>query len=567
MSHYILGIHDGHNCGAALCKDGQIVAAVCEERLTRKKNEVGFPLRAIQDVIQIAGITYGDIDACVFASIFMHAPEHLRDIRSWYAVGSREQQEAESRPAEYDEAILKSRQAARTQQAMKLLGASEDKISFVEHHDAHLAAAYHTSPYGHSPALGITCDGAGDGVSATVSLCIGNEYERIATTDRHASLGKIYSRMTFLMGMMPWQDEYKLMGLAPYANQGMARFFSTPLFELLELDGMKFRKAGDLSTNYCYEYLEDSFRRVRFDVRAGAVQYFTENMLADLVRNAIEITGVGNVVCGGGVFMNVKANGAIAKLSSVKSLYVMPSAADESLAIGACLYKWYEDYPFTPGQTSSFRDLYLGNEFSSDEIEREISTALAHVSGVTVCELECIESEVIDLLHKGKIVARHKGRMEWGARALGNRSILALANDYGVVGVLNKAIKNRDFWMPFAPSMTPIAATRYIEDQKDLRPYYMTYAFDVKENRAHEIAAAIHPHDLTTRPQIVTESGNQDYYEVVKACGGVLLNTSFNLHGYPIVYTPYDAIKVFLDSGLEYLALGNFMLKKGARNK
>ena len=563
---YVLGIHDGHNCGAALCKGGKVVAAVCEERLTRNKNEVGFPTKSIQEVLRIEGISGTDIDDCVFASWFMHEPEHLKNIEPWYRVGSAEQERAEARPEGYKTALLKYTQENRMAQAVELLGISRDRVSFVEHHKAHLAAAYYTSPYSHDTVLGITCDGAGDGVSATVSICSGNSIERIATTDRNSSLGKLYSRMTFLLGMQPWQDEYKVMGLAPYADRHKALGASVSLRRLLGIDGMRFSRNTFLSINYCYEYLERECRNTRFDTLAGAIQFFTEDMLVELVRNAIRETGIHDIVCGGGTFMNVKANMHIANMPEVHSMYVMPSAADESLAIGACLDKWYSKYGYgKPDCTSILSDLYLGGGFTDEDVEEATVTAFisSHTDKQFVyTKYSDITNHVAAVLRDGHIVARCAGRMEWGARALGNRSILAPANDRGIVEKLNRTIKCRDFWMPFAPTIIDDVAEYLFADPKDLHPHFMTYAFETREQNLHRVTAAVHPYDHTMRPQVITKDANPEYYDIVDKAGGVVLNTSFNLHGYPIVYTPEDAIEVFLNSGLEFLALGNYLLTK-----
>src|SRR5215813_1980228 len=289
---YILGIHDGHNCGATLTRGGEIVASVSEERLVRRKNAIGYPRRAIEEVLRIGGIRAQELADVVYASLFMHTASHLEDISQWYAVGMEEQIQDARRPPGYGRAVFETRKRERIAQAADHLGVPPDRVSFVEHHLAHLAAAYFTAPRADAarPMLGLTLDGAGDGLCATVSVCRGNRIERIASTGRDASIGKIYSRVTYLMGMTPWEHEYKLMGLAPYADPARVDEAAEPLRHLLGLteDGLGFALKTELSTNYCYRHLRAAFERVRFDTLAGATQRFTEEVLIAWVRNCIK---------------------------------------------------------------------------------------------------------------------------------------------------------------------------------------------------------------------------------------------------------------------------------------
>ena len=567
---YILGIHDGHNAGATLTRSNEVVASVSEERLTRRKNEVGYPARAIQEVLRIGSIGVADLTEVAYASLFVHAPEYLTDLERWYCVGLAKQRADARAPQDCKQLNFKNRRRERLHAVGEHLGVDEERVTFVEHHLAHLAAAYYTSPtvQPDKPVLGLTCDGAGDGISSTVSICRNNEIERIATTERHASLGKIYSRVTFLMGMKPWEDEYKVMGLAPYADPERSIRAAEPLRQLIRLsdNGLSFARVGELSTNYCYEYLRDAFERVRFDLIAGATQFFTEELLVNWVRACVRHTGLKDIVCGGGVFMNVKANMRIAALPEVSSLYVMPSAADESLSIGAALHRYYVLSGSLDHSRSVPPNLYLGGSFGRRDEEQALDEHLDGVP-VEVREPEDIDLAVAGLLAQGAIVARCRGRMEWGARALGNRSILASADDVCVVDQLNHAIKRRDFWMPFAPSIRAESAHRYLDDPKDLKPYFMTLAFPSRPEGYADLAASAHPRDGTIRPQVVTTEANAGYHCLLSRFEeltgrGVVLNTSFNLHGHPIVYSPADAVQVFVNSGLEHLALDHFLVSR-----
>lgn len=571
---HILGIHDGHNCGATLTRDARVVASISEERLTRIKNESGYPQKSIDEVLRLGGIDAGDLDRAVYSSLFMHGRSYLENPAPWYQVGLADQRADAISPKDYQVVIFEQRKRERIEQLRAHLQLAEDRIAFIEHHLCHLAAAYYTAPNATvgKPMLGFTCDGAGDNIAGSVSICRDNHIDRISTVRREASLGKIYSRVTLLMGMTPWEHEYKLMGLAPYADPERCDRAAAPLRELLRLsdDGLSFDLAGELSTHYAYEYLREAFTRVRFDVIAGAAQLFTEEMLVNWVRAAIAKTGITDIVCGGGVFMNVKANMLIAQLPEVSSMYVMPSAADESLSIGACLHRYYELSGENDHSGSVFENLYLGGDFDRraemETIEQQLSG-----TGVEVSEPADVETSVADMLAEGEIVARCAGRMEWGARALGNRSILVSAHDYRVVDLINRAIKMRDFWMPFAPSIRAESARRYFDDPKDLKPHFMMHAYEALPGGHADLNAGSHPRDRTIRPQAVTKTGNPDYHRLIsrfeeRTGRGVVLNTSFNLHGFPIVYSPADAIDVLRRSGLTHLALNNFIISKNKRD-
>jgi carbamoyltransferase len=569
---YILGIHDGHNCGATLTRGGTFVASVSEERLVRRKNAIGYPRRAIEEVLRIGGVRSQDLGDVVYASLFMHAAAHLEDISQWYAVGMEEQIADARRPAAYGRAIFETRKRERIAQAAEHLGVPASRISFVEHHLAHLAAAYFTAPRHDpaSPVLGLTLDGAGDGLCATVSLCRGNRIERIASTGRDASIGKIYSRVTYLMGMTPWEHEYKLMGLAPYADPARAEEATKPLHRLVGLsdDGLTFRLKTDLSTNYCYRYLRGELERVRFDTLAGATQLFTENMMTAWVRGCIASTGIPDIVCGGGVFMNVKANMLIAQMPEVRSIYVMPSASDESLSIGACLSRFYELNADADPRASRLDHLYLGGRDTAAVETAAVEEARLSLQ-LGVAQPPDMNAAIADLLAAGEIVAVCRGAMEWGARALGNRSILSSANDVRRIDRINQMIKMRDFWMPFAPSIKASAAGRYFEPIKGIDYSFMTFAAPTRPDTYEDIVAGTHPKDRTIRPQVVTAAANPDYHAVIdqfeRLTGrGAVLNTSFNLHGEPIVATAKDAIRVMAASDIQHLALNGHLLSKRA---
>lgn len=570
----ILGIHDGHNCGATLLVDGKIVAAVCEERLTRRKNEMGYPRKSIDEVLDIAGVAASDLDQVTYASNFMHTAEHLDRAVEWYRAGREEQIRDHQRDKTYLQAVFDRRRHERIAQASEHLGISADKISFVEHHLAHGAAAYYGAPFDlDQPTLILTCDGAGDGLSATVAIGHGTKIERIAATTRRASLGKVYSRVTYLLGLQPWEHEYKIMGMAPYAEQKYAEEIRDILKEHLKLseDGLCFELAHDLESSYIYYFLRDGFERKRFDAISGGVQMFTEELLQEWVKNAVAHTGIRRVVCGGGVFMNVKANKLVGELDSVDELFIFPSCGDESLSFGAV----WSEYSRLAGEDAGkarepLQHLYLGREFDDSTIKAIVEQ---RITG-TDCEVrryDDIDRTVAKVLASNNVVARFSGRMEWGARALGNRSILTNPGEWANIEKINAMIKKRDFWMPFAPSLLAEESDRYLVNPKGLVSPFMMLAYDTKESTEREICAAVQPRDKTARAQFVTRQANPSYWNLIKAFEAetgtaCVLNTSFNLHGYPLINTPDEALEVFFDSGLDYLAVGNYLVAKPGRS-
>lgn len=567
---FILGIHDGHNCGASISGNGKIICSISEERLTRRKNEVGYPVKAIEECLKIAKLDVVDLYKVVLASNFMHHPSYLENISPWYLVGARDQEKDNKVSKRYQKDVFVKRKIERISTIVKHLKIKEDKICFIEHHLAHLAAAYYTAPNVEidKPILGLTCDGAGDGISATVSICKNNTISRISATDRHASLGKIYSRITMLLGMKPWEHEYKLMGLAPYADNEISKNEAKKLHKLLKLNKKKlnFELNSNLSTNYCYYYLKENFERVRFDVIAGATQSFTEDMLVDWVKAAIKKTKVNDIVCGGGVFMNVKANMLIQNLPEVRSMYVMPSASDESLSIGAALHYYYNSFQKFDNTNAKFSNLYLGSEIDSTELKNTLNK-IRKETNYEIRENINFENVLSKLLHKGEVLSLCRGRAEWGARALGNRSIIARSGSKEIVEKINSQIKMRDFWMPFAPTILDSKYNKCVEDKKNIKPEFMTFALPVVSKFHDVLIGAMHPVDKTCRPQFLKKSTNPKLHNILKTyCtkykqNGVL-QTSFNIHGEPIVNSSEEAYSTLRRSGLKHLILENYLISK-----
>jgi carbamoyltransferase len=376
--------------------------------------------------------------------------------------------------------------------------------------------------------------------------------------------------VTRYLGMAPLEHEYKVMGLAPYVSDGGKTTAAAERFgQLFEFgrEPLTWRRRRGVPSMYSAgTFLDRLLAGQRFDLIAAGVQRFIEDWLAAWVRNCIREIGIRKVACSGGVFMNVKANLRVLEIPELEDLYIFPSCGDESNSIGAALRLAARMGERHSGALGS---IYYGEPITDGEADRALDAAggggnRVRFRAVYVNDIECKTSEA---LAAGKIVARAKGAMEFGARALGNRSILARADSVGAVRMLNQMVKSRDFWMPFAPSVLAERAGEYYTKAKPVASPYMMFAFPSRPEKRAAFAAAQHPYDFTTRPQEVTDAHNPDYYRLLKEYEArtgeaIILNTSFNLHGEPMVYRAHDAVDVFLRSGLEYMALGNWWVEK-----
>ena len=564
----ILGINDSHGASACILVDGRLLAAVQEERLNRVKNWQGFPAQSIATVLEISGLDVSDIDVVALSGLHSPVPKSKAERMQEYA--------AASSPLTNMKRIVKltpaqnwyrSRRRRERLELIEQVGIPSNRVVLVEHHLAHAAAAYYGWGNLDEDILVLTCDGAGDRLAATVNVGRNGKLERLASVAAPDSLGHIYSRITFLLGMVPLEHEYKLMGMSPYAPEEGTRAVYELLKDLLQFDsvgGLTWsRTNGCPDMYYSYTFLRDLLERKRFDWISGGVQRFTEDMLVQWVRNCVHKTSIRRVALGGGVFMNVKANKAISEMLEVEDLFVFPSCGDETNSIGAAY--WVQAQEEDEAIIEPIGPLYLGPAFDDAAVRKALDRT--RDSGWSYEQIEDIEVHTARLLSEGQIVARCKGRSEFGARALGNRSILADPTKPEVIRVINDMIKGRDFWMPFAPSILEERADDYIVNPKQLHAPYMILAFDTT-SRLGDLQAAIHPYDRTARPQVVRESWNPEYHRLLEGFDrltdrAVVLNTSFNLHGYPIVQTPEDALDVFANSRLQYLALGNYIVHKG----
>lgn len=567
----ILAIHDGHNATACYLDNGRVVSLVSEEIFVNKKNQGGFPKNAVEWILKKHSLTFDSFDAIAFANlIYTHdfsagygqSPRHrliytINRFLPYFIKSSHKIVEP------YVKFFGIFRRSMLKKYAGKF-GFDWNKVRQVEHHTAHAYAALYGSDLvnGKDQVLIFTADDSGDGISSRVAAWDRDGgYRILKEFSSFHSLGNLYSNVTRYLGMKAGEHEYKIMGMAPYVPyEKSERVFKKFLSYInIDSDGNIFNTA-DYGPIMLKRFKKDFFLE-RFDNICGGIQRHFEYVIVEWVKYWAKKTGIKKAVFGGGCFMNVKANMLICGLSDFDDVFFCPSSGDESTALGAA-YRIAEE--MKEKHIYPVGHLYRGPSFDSDSIEKEL---LRNDDKVAWIRSSDVEKDVALLLKDGKIIARFKGPAEWGARALGARSILCRADDLRAIHRLNKSIKNRDFWMPFAASIIKEDADEYIHNPRKLPAPYMILTFMTTEKARNDICAALHPFDYTCRPQLVTEEENPDYYKLLKhfkeltGLSGIL-NTSFNLHGYPVAGTPETALKTLLNSGLDYLVIEDFIVRK-----
>jgi len=562
----ILGIYDGHDAGAAVVRDGVVIAATSEERLRAIKHYAGIPSEAIKCVLHTAKVDPGEIDAIALAGrwwlgTYPTGKEGRADIPFKAYLHEKLSPYLSSRWFTNLQVRVFSRfrKIKELRKVLASFGLADKEIVVVEHHLAHAACAYYSSPLDRDTLI-FTCDGAGDGLSSTVSIGEHGDIKRIASsTYYHSVCNAMYSEVTAYLGMKRWDHEYKVMGLAPYGNPGRCMSTMKRMFKIDNKNPLVFRNMSGACNTQVYKKLMKWLDGERFDNVAAAVQRHYEELLSTWIRNGVKATGIQKIVCAGGGFLNVKSNKRIREIPEVEDVFFYPAAGDEGLPVGAALHT-YNEFCKRDGlkpKKHALQDLYYGPSFTDDYI----STSLKH-SHLANMKTDDPTDEVLKLLLQGKIVAWFDGRMEFGPRALGCRSILADPRDHTVKRRLNYEIKMRDWFMPFASSIIEETAEDYLVNS--CYAPYMILAFDSTE-KWREIVAAVHPQDLTTRPHVVRKDWNERYWSLIdgfrsESGVGALLNTSFNLHGYPIVCTPEHAIWTFENSRLDAMVLGTYLI-------
>lgn len=578
---YILGINADHNSSAAVLKDGKVIACVSEERFNRIKNYYGIPRKSIEYCMEFANIDSEELDMVVVASeIPPPLPQWgFKDIKktkiynflkfSHQILFDLEWYFKELRPINelgyklISQLMKPSITSDRIKLIQEVVNVDRKKILLVDHHLCHAYTTLYGCPFikkGNKDILVFTADAEGDGLSATVSVFKNGQLKRISQTSQNNSVGNFYSAVTQYLGMRPGEHEYKVMGLAPYASQKDTEKVFNIIKDWIKVDHKNLKFETIVNAHSFVKLCDKKLKGQRFDWIAAASQRLLEERMIEWIEAAIEKTDIKTVTVSGGVFMNVKLNKLLVNNPKIKHFFVFPSSGDESNAFGCCYFGYKQLLGSNP---EPIQDLYLGPIYDSLYVDKVVKK----LEGFKIIKPKNLELEIAKLLSKGEIIARFAERAEWGARALGNRSILSDPSNLGVVERINKMIKNRDFWMPFAPMIMEEEKDKYLVRPEKGVGHYMMLAYDTKENYRDDMVAALHPYDKTARAQILVRDFNPKLWGILSTFKsltgrGVLLNTSFNIHGEPIVGTPEDATSVLKRSGLKYLALELYLIIK-----
>ncbi|MDC0170059.1 carbamoyl transferase [Candidatus Nitrosopelagicus sp.] len=434
------------------------------------------------------------------------------------------------------------------------LNIEKSKISHVEHDTCHASYALYGSPIRERNTLVVTADAWGDDLSATISIFDGEKINRVKEYNhKDFQLARIYRYTTLVLRMLANEHEYKVMGLAPYHNSKKTIEVEEVLNNIQSIDGIEFSFNSDVKD--IFYYLDENLKKFRFDQIASGLQSFTEKLLTKWFSNMSMKFNSSSIVYSGGISMNVKANLVISKIPQIEKFFVCGAGTDETLPIGAC----YHQAVLSQISPKPLNDLYLGDNASYTENE------LTQMENIKSTNFDSTD-QILDHLLENKIIGICRGRMEMGQRALGNRSIICDPRNIRNVEKINDSIKNRDFWMPFAPIILDEYQDILIDNPKKIESPHMTIAFETK-NGKELIPASVHRSDGTARAQLLKKSVNPELWNLIysfyeKTGIPAILNTSLNLHGYPIVRTIADAMHVFQNSKLDLLWLENHIIEK-----
>lgn len=576
-----------HDSAAALICDGRIVAAAQEERFTRIKNDSSFPRNAITACLQQARISPGELDAVVFYD--KPILKFARILETFLAIAPSGWRTFPTVMSNWLGEKLDLRKTIRTELPEMRRDCA---ILFTQHHQAHAASAFYPSPFDEAAVL--TIDGVGEWATTTIAIGRGAEITMLSELRFPHSLGLLYSAFTAYCGFRINSGEYKLMGLAPYGEPKHADAIYRHLVELkpdgsfrLNLDYFDFL-GGTVMTNDRFHRLfggpprrdEDPIEQRHMDV-ARSIQLVCEEMMLLMARHTRKLTGSRNLCLAGGVALNCVANGRILREKIFDRIWIQPAAGDAGGAIGAALSAWYGQEPWLAKSRDSMGGALLGPEYSDAEIE---STLKAHGAVYSRCSDEELLEKTARLLANEMVVGWFQGRMEFGPRALGNRSILGDARSPRMQSVMNLKVKFRESFRPFAPVVRRERVADYFELDEE-SPYMLLVApvrtelrkpvpsdsrgFDRLKQQRSTIPAVTHV-DFSARIQTVTRETNPRLYDLLlrfeqeTGCG-VLVNTSFNVRGEPMVCTPDDAYRCFMNTEIDFLIIGNYILDRSTQ--
>jgi carbamoyltransferase len=576
-----------HDSAACLVVDGQITAAAQEERFTRKKHDAAFPKNAVAYCLREGGIQAGDLDFVAFyEKPFLKFDRILHSYLAYAPSGLRS----------FLMAIpLWIRERIWMKELIKEELGYNGKIIFPEHHESHAASAFFPSPF--PEAAFLTVDGVGEWTTTSFGVGRGNKIEMHSELHFPHSLGLLYSAFTYMTGFKVNSGEYKLMGLAPY---GEPKYVDVILRELVDLkaDGsfrlnMKYFNygVGLTMTNERFNALFDGGPRKpesRLTQRdmdlARSIQDVTEEIMFRMGRHVRQETGMKNLCLAGGVALNCVANGRILREGVFDNIWIQPAAGDAGGALGAALFVWHQylnNVRQADGEKDSQRGSYLGPAFSREDIRTFLTERNVPFTELNDGELP---ERIADLIKAEKVIGWFQGRMEFGPRALGARSIIGDAQSPKMQEVMNLKIKFRESFRPFAPTVLRERVSEYFD--LDRESPYMLLVAPVTEAKRRELTMeekekfgmeklltirsdipAVTHVDYSARVQTITEEDHPVYYRMIKTFADkhgcpVVINTSFNVRGEPIVCTPEHAYLCFMRTNMDYLLLGNFLLEK-----
>lgn len=552
-----------HDASAALIHDGEIIAAVEEERFTRKKHDSRFPTKAIRHCLAAGNIKAAELDMVCFYEKPLRKLERIVATGKQWKEQSGEYVQSQLTQLVHERLFLKD--------ILRDEFGYEGPISYTDHHLAHAACAYYTSPFDNAALM--TVDAVGEWASTVQFKAEGNTIKRLREIHHPHSLGMLYSTMTAFLGFKVNNDEYKVMGLASYGQpryeDHILQIFKRHADGSFRLDLDYFSFMYDMRRMYSDKFTElfgaprspESPIDQRHMDLAASLQKVTEDTMVGLADSLFDVTGeTPNICMAGGLALNCVANVEVIKRSKFDNIHIPPAAADGGGSLGAALYCYWHNR--TEQRPPRRHNPLLGPSFNADAVRDVLDTEGAFYEELSDDELF---ARTADLIHKNQIIGWYQGGMEFGPRALGNRSILANPCNPEMKDIINSRVKFREDFRPFAPA----AAEEYADDFFELGfpSPYMLFAPQVCPGMDAKIPAVTH-HDNTARAQTVSADDNPRFHRLITEFGKisgvpVLLNTSFNVRGEPIVCTPQDAYACFMKSDIDFLVMGNCLVDKG----
>ena len=587
-----------HDSAATILVDGKIVAAAQEERFTRKKHDSSYPFHAIEFVLKYANLKLNDIDQIVFFEKPFLKFERL--LETYVAFAPRGFMSfCKAMPVWLKDKLFQKKMLFKELKRHDENFKDESRLFFSEHHLSHAASAFFPSPF--DDAIVLTADGVGEWATTTVAIGKGNKIDIKKEIHFPHSLGLLYSAFTYYTGFKVNSGEYKLMGLAPY---GVPIYKDKILEKLIDIkeDGsfrldqtyfnyatgltMTNRKFDDLFGQKPRDEKKDKLTQFHMDI-AASIQEVTEEVMIKLAHSLKKEYGIANLCLAGGVALNCVANGKILKSKIFDNIWIQPASGDAGGSLGAALALWYDEQnnPRTINPKDDMQGSYLGPEYTQSEIEKELKTIGAKFD---ILREDNLINKTAEDLSNGNAIGWFQGRMEFGPRALGGRSILGDPRSSDMQKILNLKVKYRESFRPFAPSILNEDLKEWFEMNCD-SPYMLMVSklntekiFEMNDEqkklfgieklniKRSEIPAVTHV-DYSARVQTVHEETNKKYYKLIKKfkektnCP-VIVNTSFNVRGEPIVNTPTDAFNCFMGTELDKLVIGNCYLEKNLQN-